>query len=362
MITHKKTISKGFTLLEVLLVICILAVLTASLVNYLEKQEQKNTVTMAANQINTILTAATQYQTTYIVWPNSLSALLPFNSGITLSSPWHNNTGTVPYVLATTPTSHYFAIQVAVPSTTIAQNLITALPNAYFSVTGNQVVVTAYTTAFIQPNYPPPHPTGVLYGSTASAITPNPSPISSFHRIAYALFPQTVNTKTYGPFGIINVNQIARNNSGKKPKDQGGESTTFTQDYTPISNYADAPIGSKFTFGTEMPACSNGSIATSIMLPVILRQTKSSIWSWATTAGFASVYTHFISLGSNTFAGCINTGFPYINGTSSQTGQMDASIGFTSDMVCLPNDNISMKRWPDMSVGSVYCPPNAGGS
>lgn len=358
MISHPKIALKGFSLLEILLALCILAALTASFVDYLQKREQQNIVATAAKQINTILTAATQYQTTYIAWPSSLSLLIPFNNAISLSSPWHNNTGTNKYVLASAPTSHYFSLQVTVPNVNTAQKLITALPNAYFSVSGNQVLVTAYTTAFIQSNYPP-HPTGVLYGSAASTAIPNPSP--NFNAVPYAFFPQTGTSKV-GPFGIINVNQIASNNSGKKPKDQGSASTTFNQTYTPIMNYNDAPIGSKFTLGTEMPACPNGSIATAVLFPVILRQDKpNSFWSWAQTAGFASVYTHLVLLDSNTFSGCINAGFPYYNQSSSASKQMDSYVGFTTDMVCLPNDNIAMSRWPDMTAGSAYCPPNSGG-
>ncbi len=348
----KKISTQGFTLFETLLAIGILAVLTAALVNYLQKEEQKNTISLASTQVNMILNAAIQYQTTYVTWPSSLSVLIPFNKGISLSSPWRNSTGTNNYVLTSTPTSHYFSIQVAVPSSTVAQQLISAIPNGYFSVNGNQVLVTAYTTAFIRPDYPP-HPTGTLYGSTGASLLPNPSP--SFSRISYLSFP-SLGSNTYGPFGLIDVVKIASSNSGKTIV----STTLFGQTYQPTPDYPDAPVGTELTPGTESPLCPNGSTATPIFLPVIIADEKpKGAFSWAQSGGFASIYMHFVSLGGGKYSTCINAGFPYFNESGHASQQLRSQLGFISDIVCLPST--ALTRWPDVIFNGTYCPPNANG-
>ena len=372
MIFSKKIRTQGFTLLETLLAIGILAVLTAALVNYLQKEQEKNIISIASTQVNMILNAAAQYQTTYVTWPNSLSALIPFNNAISLSSPWRNSTGINDYTLTSAPTSHYFSIQVAVPSTTVAQQLISAIPNGYFSVNGNQVLVTAYTTAFIKPDYPP-HPTGILYGSMSLPTTPNPTPTpsgissdDSYAKVAYLTFPSPSNTLSppaQQPLGLIDAVSLANENAGVKPKKQRPVGvTTFTQVYQPAPSYPDAPISTQLTSGTESPACPNGSTATFIFLPVAVRQDKpKGAVSWAKTAGFASVYTHLVALGSGKIAACINAGFPYYNESGGASKQMKTDLGFISDIVCLPNDAISLNRWPDMTFSGTYCPPYANG-
>jgi type II secretory pathway pseudopilin PulG len=183
---------RAFTLLELLLSLVVLVILLMSFLSYTQKAQQRNTIALAKTQMNVLLTAAIQYNSIYLQWPTTLSALIPLLGTDTsktpsFCSPWRTSSNNcAAYTIANT--TNYFALKVTTPSLRSAQDLVTALQNAYID-TDNKTVV-AYVTAFSKPHRP--RPTGVMYGSNQfSGSTCDTS--------------STPGTRSTGPYGLLNI-------------------------------------------------------------------------------------------------------------------------------------------------------------
>lgn len=181
---------RGFTLLEVLLSLCLVVVLLAGLLSYTQRTQQRNLALLAKTQINVLLTAAVQYNSIYLQWPTTLGALTPFlgtNPTQTPSfcSPWKSSDGCATYTIA--HNTNYFALKVMTTGFSSAQDLVGALQNAYIDTDGKTVI--AYVTAFSKPHRP--RPLGVMYGSNqfggSNCDTSTPG------------------TRSSGPYGLLNI-------------------------------------------------------------------------------------------------------------------------------------------------------------
>ena len=188
----KKT--RGFTLLELLLSLVIVVILLVCFLSYTQKAQQRNTIALAKAQINVLLTAAIQYNSIYLQWPTTLSALIPLlgtdaSKTPSFCSPWHTSSNNcAAYTIANT--TNYFALKITTPGPRSAQDLVTALQNAYID-TDNKTVVT-YVTAFTKPHRP--RPIGVMYGSNQFSNS-NPSSTCS----------STPGISNNGPYGLLNI-------------------------------------------------------------------------------------------------------------------------------------------------------------
>ncbi len=208
----------GFTLLELLLSLTVLIILLVCFLSYTQKAQQRNTIALAKTQINALLTAAIQYNSVYLQWPTTFSALIPMLGTDPLKtpsfcSPWITSSNNcAAYTIANT--THYFALKVATPTPRNAQDLVSALQNAYID-TDNKTVV-AYVTAFS--NKPRPRPTGVMHASDQF--------------IGNGCDTSTPGTRSTGPYGLIN---IANNTSVSAHACTGNQNKSVSYNSTAFS-------------------------------------------------------------------------------------------------------------------------------
>lgn len=221
--------ANGFTLLEVLLGLCVTAVLAVSFVAYTQEIQKHNNIVLAKTEINALLNAATQYHTIYQQWPTTLPTLIPFlgtNAKTSLCSPWLSKTGCAAYTVANT--QNYFALKVTAPNTKDAQNLVSMLANAYIDT--DNITVIAYTTAFAMPQGATPD--GVMFAS--NQFSGNQCDTST-----------TPGSRSTGPYGLINV-----------------------ADNTSSSNFAcDQNMQSHISYNPQNFHCGPGSQPTMLLIP-----------------------------------------------------------------------------------------------
>lgn len=291
---------RGLTLLEVLLSLAILIVVLLSLISFSQKVKQRNMTALAKTQINALLNAAVQYHTTYAQWPKSLTALMPLLTGNATAnpafcSPWFTAASCAPYTISTNTT--YFAIKVTTPSTRYAQDLVTALPNAYIDSDTRTVI--AYINAAVQQNNTTPTPLGVLYASDSTYWSG--SLTSSMPGYGYC------DTASNGPYGIIDVNNAP------------GYLTPTTSCQVSSTSTTSSVISYK------SPNCPNGSAAGMLLLPMgtpFMRNT-----SLPDNIAFVYLYNYYLPTPGPSTAGKM------VNVSNQQLGGL--LILSAQDLVCL---------------------------
>ncbi|MCD6044972.1 MAG: hypothetical protein K0R48_135 [Gammaproteobacteria bacterium] len=157
--------NRGYTLLEILLSLTVVATLALVFVGTTKKIQQRNQVKTVALQMTAMTNAAISYYQMYDQWPTAIPTLgTLLNTNLTCSA-WKNASGCVQYEIKSSANSRYFAVAVNTPSTTIATRLAANLPNAYQSGT----TVVAYATTFS--GLPtPPMPPGVLLSANSAEL------------------------------------------------------------------------------------------------------------------------------------------------------------------------------------------------
>ena len=139
----RKLIQSGFTLIEIMFVIAILAVVSAIGLNTYKQRTENAKLDRASLQIQQILQSGSAYYVNHVgdtePWPNSITQIefrpyLPFGGSDTAPlNPWGHDYQTI------TPGSQQlrFGVTTVLPSEKLAQRLASKLPNA--EVTGKTV-------------------------------------------------------------------------------------------------------------------------------------------------------------------------------------------------------------------------------
>jgi prepilin-type N-terminal cleavage/methylation domain-containing protein len=298
--------NRGFTLLEILLSLTIIAVLGLVFIATTQKIQERNQIRIAASQMNAITNAAIDYYKMYAEWPTTVPTLSPLLGQDLSCSVWKNASGCTTYKITSTANSHYFALAVTPPNMAIAANLVTQLPSAYQSST----TVTTYATTFsgfkVQAQIPPP---GVLLTANGQQLNgscamntkasggPYPNPFAN------CVSASSTPTKSYGLIDLYNQpkGSIVSQNVFAVARGAGGTGASF-------SNNA-------------APTCP-GMIKTMIFLPVGARTTIAS------NGSFRYMESHFTNQ--------LQATFNYFVGNAADTTK-NANIGAgVGDILCLP--------------------------
>lgn len=343
----KVTSNKGFTLLEIFLSLVVISLLTIAFLPVMQKIQLKRNADVAALQIKTISNAAIQYYNLYKQWPRNLDVL---NSLLGYQGPtpnpfcsvWRDKAGCVPYKMVSTFDSHYFALSVAVPNTTIARQLINNVSTAYWDSATQSVI--AYTTTFRGFTVPPP--TGVLFSATSKQLngncTSSDAPGQSSTQYSYYIgSPSPFENCVAGtatnplPYGLIDI--------ANKP----ANTITAGNNYGSTNGFhASSYLLTDF-------ACPAGTWPTMLLLPLGVFQAVPEISGAPTVypAVFNYSDAHFITqlkIGNINYEACVSATLGTTDpkstvGTSARyNGNFFANFG---DIVCLPTS--AVQRWPD---------------
>lgn len=165
----------GFSLIEIMLVIAILAVITMYFVSGMQKRQQRTAVDTTVKSIQTLLQAGNDYYNTHKEWPttwNNFFSVDQAKSNMDFCSPYvgdckdsqGNKLASCPcpnkavyYVTPytspyTAQTSSYMSISIKLPDRNIAQQVVNRLPSA---ILDSNNIVTAYTYGIPRPPKPP---------------------------------------------------------------------------------------------------------------------------------------------------------------------------------------------------------------
>lgn len=298
----------GFTLLEILLSLTLVAALGSIFIVISQKISQRDQVNMAVLQINAINGAAIDYYKMYKQWPSSLGTLSFFLGHDPTCSVWKNTTGAcMPYTITSTPTAHYFALSVGVP-TAAASRLQAALPTAYLSSN----TVTSYTSTFSGLKLPAQSvPPGVLLSATNQQLN------GSCNTSTYANpFTSCVSTTRTSSYGLLDLNNQTKNSI----VDQNVFATMRGV----------STIGASFTT-TAAPTCAAGMLKTMIFLPVGIRTSINS------NGAFRYSYAYF----NSRLQATLN---PFVGNSSDTSKYQNISAG-VGDVLCLPAT--ALTGWPN---------------
>ncbi len=303
--------NRGFTLLEILLSLTIIAVLGLVFIATTQKIQERNQIRIAASQMNAITNAAIDYYKMYQEWPTTVPTLSPLLGQNLSCSVWKNASGCTTYKITSTANSHYFALAVTPPNKTIAANLVTQLPSAYQSDT--TTTVTAYATTFsgfkVQAQTPPP---GVLLSANSKQLngvcnlTSDRTYTDPFSNCFSSASPSPQ------PYGLIDINTQPKNTIVS----QNLFASLRTNMYTATASIGNTPL-----------TCPAGTTKTMIVLPLGVRTvvaSTSGVLRYINTYFQPTLYVSFWTFVGN-------------SGSQSKIYNVAAASG---DMLCLPATGI----------------------
>lgn len=306
------THNRGYTLLEILLSLIIVAILSLVFVGVTQKILQRNQIRSTALQMTAITNAAVNYYQMYNDWPATftpLNTLLNQNPTTTnLScSPWKNGSSCVNYLIASTATSKYFAVTVTTPSATIATRLAAQLPTAYSS----GATVTVYATTFS--GLPPtPIPSGVTLSASSFELG-GICDASTYSNPFGNCFSSTATP--YKPYGLIDLYAQPRN-------------TIVSENVATVIRSSTTDYLTSFTAAT-LPKCPSGLIKSMVFLPVGVRTT-------------VAANAMFSFLGNLYQSNSILQMFSIVGGTTAAQANNNVVAG-VGDIVCIPEKTTG---WP----------------
>ena len=154
-------LNKGFTLIEILLVIAIIGIVATITLTSYQRQTMNFKVEKTALEMQEIMQAAANYYRDWGTWPytknggfnNYMEAyFVPYlpvattGSGVYLYSPWTVGTSNMTYWIDTTDVNK-FKVQIQVPSMTIGRRIAGLLPYGYAWETSGKYYIYAYLPA-----------------------------------------------------------------------------------------------------------------------------------------------------------------------------------------------------------------------
>jgi prepilin-type N-terminal cleavage/methylation domain-containing protein len=153
-----KKSEQGFTLLEMLLTIVVIAMMVYVGVNAYKRSSRDTVIEHSAKQIQNLLRNAIQYYGIYGKWPTTAAELTGASSGTGVSadicSPWPassnaNCNNSAPYEIPSNiSTAKYYELSVKVP-VAVGPLLASRVPHSTYSATSG--ILTAYTFVPLQP-------------------------------------------------------------------------------------------------------------------------------------------------------------------------------------------------------------------
>ncbi len=298
--------NRGYTLLEILLSLTIMAVLGSLFISMAQKAQERNQIRTAALQINAINRAAITYYKMYQEWPTTIPALSSLLSRDASCSVWKKASGCTLYQITSAANAHYFALAIATPNTVVAAHLVAQLPSSYQS----GATVTSYITTFsgfkIQKQIPPP---GILLSADSKQLQGICNTGSATNPFKNCISYTAAQPK---PYGLIDINAQSKG-------------SIVAQNIFAIMRGAGS-VGATIT--SAAPTCPVGTVRTMMVLAAGVKMQP---------AGGHSINDfRYIGTGLN---GYLQANFSaYIS--ADKMSNVSAGVG---DIVCLPIN--ALKNW-----------------